>query len=452
MKTSSFIHYIILSAMIAASPLSGTAQQAKSLSVQESVLLATQNNRTLKLNALDISMAGEQVRIAKSLSLPSVHLGAQYMHYFALPAFFGLGANGSNGNGKIPFSRIGGRDQFSGTLNASYPIYNPAAAPSFRSAQLQQQVSRAWYRQSSIDVTADVQHTYIGILVLAERLKLQYESLQRNEKALADSRHLLAQGRGLRVDTLRAYTAVQNLKPDILKINYAIETGKQQLITLMGLDSLTQINLTDSLTVNSPEAIPTENQLYEEALRQRPELQALQLQQQVSAQQTTLAKAARLPVVSVIGQYQIQSQAGKFNFADAYWPSASFAGAQVVLPLFTGHSNHAKVRQAELAQQQSDIRITEAQQALKTTVKQVIANLRETYDRMQTQLTVKETALLSYNIVQYRYEKGVTSRLELTDAELALTTAQLNHLESVFEYLSAMIELARTRGDEEMAK
>jgi len=78
----------------------------------------------------------------------------------------------------------------------------------------------------------------------------------------------------------------------------------------------------------------------------------------------------------------------------------------------------------------------------------VIAHLRETYDRMQTQVNVKEAALLGYDIVQYRYEKGVTSRLELTDAELALTAAQLNYLEAVFEYLSAEIELARTSGKE----
>ena len=71
---------------------------------------------------------------------------------------------------------------------------------------------------------------------------------------------------------------------------------------------------------------------------------------------------------------------------------------------------------------------------------------------MHTQLKVKETALLSYDIVQYRYEKGVTSRLELTDAELALTSAQLNYLEAVFEYRRAEIELARTRGDAGPAK
>jgi outer membrane protein TolC len=120
MRLQSFQFYIILSAIIAVSPLAGLAQQPRSFSLQEAVLQATQNNRTLKANALDISIAGEQVRVAKSLSLPAVQLGAQYLHYFSLPAFFGLGDNG--GNSKIPFSRIGGRDQFSGTLSASYPI------------------------------------------------------------------------------------------------------------------------------------------------------------------------------------------------------------------------------------------------------------------------------------------------------------------------------------------
>ncbi|MCS3799040.1 TolC family protein [Niastella sp. OAS944] len=437
-------YYILLLAMIA--PFTGSAQQERSLGLQDAVLLAKQYNRTLKASALDISIAGEQVRVAKSLSLPAAQLGAQYTHYFALPAFFGFGANGNSS--KIPYDRFGGRDQFSGAISASYPLYNPVAAPTRKAAQLREQVSRELYRQSAIDVAADVQQTYLGILVLAERLKLQQESLLRNEKALADARSLLAQGRGLRVDTLRAYTAVENLKPDMLKLNFAIEVGKQQLITLMGMDSLTQITLTDSLVVNAPIAIPPENELYEQALHQRPDLQALALQQQVSEQQASLARAARLPVVSAVAQYQLQTQASKFDFANANWPSTSFAGAQVVLPLFTGFSNQAKVRQAEMARNQSGIRLTEAQQALKTTVKQVIANLKQTYDRMQTQLNVKETALQGYDIVQYRYAKGVTSRLDLTDAELALTAAQLNYLEAVFDYRSAAIELARTSGNE----
>lgn len=436
----------LLTAALALSAVS-TYTQTLSLSLQDAVAQGVQHNRTLKASNLDVDIAKEQVRVARSLSLPSAGLGAQYAHYFVMPAFFGFGeTNATADKDKIPYTRIGGRDQFSGTISAAYPLYNPSARPSLREAQLQEKASRTDYAGKEIDLVASIKRTYLGILVLNERLKLQHESLQRNQKALQDARSLLAQGRGLRVDTLRAYTSVKNLQPDILKLTYAIDVGKLQLVTLMGLDSTQDVTLTDSLTLKESELVPSEEEVYDQAKRQRPDLQILELQQQIREQQTSLAKAQRLPVVNAVGQYQIQSQARRFDFANAWWPSATFAGVQVNLPLFTGFSNQAKIKQAKLAQQQSNVVLTDAQAQLKTEVRQVLANLRETAARMVTQEQVKETAKLSYDIIQYRYQKGVTTRLELTDAELALTTAQLNYLESVFDYLTARIELDRTRG------
>ncbi len=93
-----------------------------------------------------------------------------------------------------------------------------------------------------------------------------------------------------------------------------------------------------------------------------------------------------------------------------------------------------------------DIIQTEKAERKEAAVKQAVANVHETAARIQTSANVKETALLSYDITQYRYAKGVASRLELTDAELALTTAQSNYLEAVYDYLSARIALEHTIG------
>jgi len=418
--------------------------QTLDLSLQDAVSLAIKHNRTLKSSGIDIAIAQEQRRVARSLSLPAASLGGQYAHYFELPVFFGFGE--TTDKNKIPYGRFGGRDQVSATLAVSQPLYNPAAKPAQREAALQEKASRASYTFKEIDITAAVKRTYLGLLVLNERLKLQHESLQRNEKALQDARSLLAQGRALRVDTLRAFTSVKNLEPDILRLTKAIDVGKLQLVTLIGVDSLQAVTLTDTLSHPGQAALPQEATLYEEARGNRQDLQQLRLNQQISEAGIDLAKARRLPVVSLIGQYQLQSQARNFKFFDASWPGASFAGAQVTVPLFSGNSNLAKIKQAKLSYQQSGIDLTDAYEQLKTEVRQVIANLQETFERVQTQAQVKETARQSYDIIQYRYQKGVASRLELTDAELALTTAQLNYLEAVYDYLNASIELDRTRG------
>ena len=102
-------------------------------------------------------------------------------------------------------------------------------------------------------------------------------------------------------------------------------------------------------------------------------------------------------------------------------------GAQLNVPIFNGFLNKAKVKSSQIQKQQSEIRLANAKEQLKAEVKHVVADLLETSSRIQTRTGVR-TAQLSYDITQYRYGRGVASRLELTDAELALTTAQSNYL------------------------
>ncbi|HMH24465.1 MAG TPA: TolC family protein [Puia sp.] len=419
----------------------------KALSLKEALSQAREHNRDIKIARLDIARSGQEKIVAKSLSLPSAGIGAQASHYFLLPPFFGFGNGGSNGLGnKVPYARYGGKDQLSATLWVSQSLYNPASRPALRRSEQQEQQSSLLLRDKETETEARVRQTYLQILVLGERIRLQKESLHRNQKALDDARSLLAQGRALRVDTLRAFTSVKNLEPDLLKLSYAIEVGKLQLKTLIGSDSAQQIELSDSLVLPTPESIPAEAEVYAEAEKNRPDLRALVLQPGIDDQQILIAAAARKPTVALVGQYQVQTQTGKFDYFNSAYPSTPFVGAQVSVPLFSGYGNKAKVSEAKIVRQQSVIQVDNAREQLRSVVRQAVANALEAASRIQTRITVKEAAALSYDITQYRYANGVASRLELTDAELALTTAQSNYLEAVYDYISARIELDRTRG------
>lgn len=418
--------------------------QPKKVSMEDAVAMTITNNRDIKIARLEIDRSHQQIRVAKSLTLPTVNVTGQVAHYFLEPVFFGFD-NGS-GTDKVSYGRFGGRDQALALLSISQPLYNPAAKPSRIGSQLSERENKLTLTDKEKNIAAQVRQTYLQILVLNERIRLQQESLNRNQKALADSKSLLAQGRALRVDTLRAYTSVKNLEPDLLKLSYAVQVSKLQLKTLIGIDSLEEIELSDSLALQTVDKIPTEEQVYEDARANRSDLQALDLQQQVNDQQIKLAAAATKPNVSLIGQYQLQTQTSQFNYFNAYYPSTPLVGAQITIPIFNGNSNQAKISQAKIEKQQSVIRSKNAYEQLRVEVRQVVASLQETAARLQTRATVKETAQLSYDITQYRYAKGVASRLELTDAELALTAAQSNYLEAVYDYLSAGIALERTSG------
>ncbi|MHA4807138.1 TolC family protein [Flavitalea flava] len=430
-----------------ATALSASGTGTARLSLEEALSLAMAHNRDIQIAGLSVTRSELEKTVAQSLSLPAAGLTGQVSHYFLLPPFFGLGSNGAGSNGdKVPYGRFGGKDQFTASFWVTQSLFNPVARPTLRRSEKAEQQERALLRDKRSAVEAEVRQTYLQVLVLGERIRLQRESLNRNQKALNDAKSLLAQGRALRVDTLRAFTSVKNLEPDLLKLSYSIEVGRLQLKTLIGFDSTQEILLSDSLVLSREVPIPSEDEVYAEAVKNRPDLQALAIQTGIDDQQILLAAAARKPSVSLVGQYQVQTQAGRFNYFDAAYPSTPYVGAQVAVPIFTGFSNQARIRQAKLTRQQSGTRLDNAGEQLRAYVRQSVANTLEAASRIQTRITVKEAASLSYDITQYRYANGVASRLELTDAELALTTAQSNYLEAIYDYISALIELDRTRG------
>ncbi len=314
------------------------------LSLQEALTLASASNPEIRASQLETDKAHQQRVIARSLFLPTVNASALASHYFDLPPFFGFGQTGEDG--KVPYGRFGGKDQLSGLLSAVQPLYNPQAFPSLQRSRLQEQDSRVALQGKQIEVLSSIQQTYLKILVLNERIKLQKESISRNQRVLQDSKSLFLQGKGLRVDTLRAYTAVKNLEPDLARLSYAVQTTKLQLKAQIGVDSLEDLILTDSLVVPNPGPLPAEEEVYAEAKNNNPYYQSLVLQEQISAQQVRVTSGVRKPTLSAVAQYQVQTQTNRFDYGNAYYPSSSFVGLQFSVPLFTGLGNQARVRQS----------------------------------------------------------------------------------------------------------
>lgn len=436
------LKYII--PLVFALPFLGEVRAQQKLSLDEALRLALSNNPELRHGTLEIEKSTQEKVVARSLFLPSVYAGAQLNHYFQLPAFFGFGENSEGG--KIPYGRLGGEDQFGASVSVVQSLYNPLAYPTYQHAALRQQQTSLASKATEIEVLSSVEDLYLRILVLQERIRLIKESINRNEKVLKDSRMLFIQGKGLRVDTLRAYTSVKNLEPDLVKLTYAIKTAKLDLVSLIGIDSLHSFTLTDSLTIPLPEEFPTEEAVYEEVIGNNPGFQMLKVQAQLEKQNVRIASAHRKPTLSAVGQYQVQSQTRDLEYGNAHYPSSSFVGLQLAVPLFTGLSTQARIKQASISKSQSELRVHATGEKLRARVHEAIANSKEALLRLENTSIVQETAQLSYNIIQYRYKNGISPRLELTDAELALSTAQSNYLEAVYDYLSARIELKKLTG------
>jgi len=418
--------------------------QTQVLSLQEAVSLALQNNPEIKVSNLGVSKSIQEKTIARSLYLPNVNVGAQMAHYFQLVPFFGIGGN--NADGKVSYGRFGGNDQAAAFVMASQPLFNASIAPSIKLAKLRNQESNALVEGKRTDIAAAVKQAYYRQLFLKEKKRLLQDRIRRNQLALEDAKSLFSKGKALRVDTLRAYTSWKNLEPDLAKLTYQAETNDFQLKALIGLSLSQQLILSDSIKLVGDRTIPTEAETYETAKLNRADLQIQSLQEKIYAQQVKLANAPARPSVSLIGQYQVQTQTNEFNYSNAYYPSSSFVGLQMSVPVFNGFRNEARSKQATLSQQQSVTQLKYDEEQLHAVVHQAVSNCLESKDRMDITKSIRETAKLSYELTEYRYSSGVSSRLELMDAELAFSFAQSNYLEAVYDYLSARVLLFQVMG------
>lgn len=441
MKSITYYSVALFVALI----IGGPASAQQDLSISDALNLALTSNPELRVSELAVRKAAQDKVIAQSLFLPNVQAGGWVHHYFKRPAFFGFGSTELETE-KIPYGRFGGNDQLGFAITAVQPLYTPLGFASLDMSRITEQHESTTLKAKRVEILSKVKETYLGILVMEERIRLKRESINRNKRVLQDSRLLFLKGKALRVDTLRAFTAVKNLEPDLVKLTYAVETKRLDLKTMMGMESEGDLRLTDSLTIPVPESIPAEAEVYEDVIRNNPEFKVLNLQSQLARQQIRLVSAYRLPTLSLIGQYQVQTQTNQLDFGQAHYPSSSYVGLQLSIPLFAGLSNTARAKQSALGKEQADVKVLNEQKRLRALVHEAIANYRESLLRLQNTAIVKETAALSYDIIQYRYKNGISPRLDLTDAELALSEAQSNYLEALYDYLSSRIALRSLRG------
>lgn len=432
-----FLYFILLSALV-------FAASAQTLTLEQSVSLSLANNPKVKAMELEVASARQQSIIARSLYLPSVSVAANANHYFQRPVFFGFGEQ--TGGDRISYGRFGGEDQLAAGIIFEQALWNPQVFPAIRHAGLREKENELLLQQEQVALVAQVKRTYLQLLILAERIKLKQQNLDRNRKVLHDSRILLAQGKALRIDTLRAYTSMKNLEPEHLKLKNELATASLRLASLIGIDSLHDIAPADSLIIPIPKNLPEESEVYAITKSANPAMMRLSLQESIHEQSSKQIHAQRLPVLALTGQYLIQSQTNNFEYGNIPLPGTSYVGLRLVIPVFNGFSITARAQQSILRENQSTLLLRQAEENLRADVHELVSAYNETLERITIAKTVSETAKLTFDIVQYRYKNGVSSRLELTDSELALTQAQSNYLEAIYDYLTTRIRLFELMG------
>lgn len=412
------------------------------LALTDAVTLAMDKNRDLQVARLEAAKTDQQVREARGYALPLIAASAQYQYYPLRQVSFLPGSFVGQSDDQLATFRVGGSSAFLGGVTISQPLVQPGIRAGIRAAGLARDISDQAISETRARVITDVRKAYLLVLITREQLRLQQQSIQRNEQALKDARSLLAQGRASRVDTLRAYVTIENLRPAVIRLTNEVDIAGTILKRVIGLDDGDALDLTDSLRYEDNPLEQTD--FYGQALQSRPEIHRLELTEKMNQAQVAIREADRRPKLSAVGLLQSQAQTNRFQWTN--WPVSSFVGLQLSVPIFSGFQQLARTSQAEITRKQTATQLANLKEIVRAEVKIARSKAEEAQLRIRTQAQTVSVAELGYRITRDRWRQGIASRLDVTDAELSLTQARANYLQAVHDFLNATYELDRAAG------
>ena len=420
------------------------AAQITELSLAKALQIASTGNRNLQIRLLEERKAAEAVKEAKSFLRPTIELNSSYNVFAERPVIY---LRNEIASPKVNDVKYGGSFAFAGAVTASYPLLNPVIKSNIKLAGINTEIQKQETKNVEEQLVLEISQLYLIIIFHKEERKLLEQSLLRNERALKDSRSLFLQGKNLKTDTLSNYISVQNLKAGISALDNNINVYSEQLKQLMGVEGVVNFIFTDSIESQSLENnYMITSSGFSVAMDNRKDVKIKSLQIEENKVQLQVVKASFKPQLALVAQYQVQSQADNFKFGEYRLPRSSYAGVQLNIPIYSGGRIKNKTTQSALAIQQNEIALAELRNRVQTELVTYSSNLQEAYNQWEIQQQNVAAAEISYSMMNDRYRYGLGTRLELNDAELALTKAKLNNLQAVYNIKIFELHLKKAMG------
>lgn len=207
------------------------------------------------------------------------------------------------------------------------------------------------------------------------------------------------------------------------------DAARATLSMVMGFANLQSYQLVED--TNAVAAPPLNvDDLIATAFSMRPEILALQFQVQ-SANKFRLAQRDQLfpsiRALGVIGDTPFGNAAVANNWYGA-------VGANMQIPVFNGFLYSAQMREARLRAQATSERLRDIRDQIARDVRTSWLNANTAYQRLDVTKQLLDQAKLGLNLAQTRYKMGLGSIVELSQAQLQETQAQISYVQAGYDY------------------
>ena len=284
-----------------------------------------------------------------------------------------------------------------------------------------------------------VKDTYYRVQLAQRRLGLAEENRDRFSRILDINTIRFKKGYIAEVDLIRIRLQMVDFQSQVIQSLQEAESARGELRQLLRLSPKTMLELTTELDFRRID--PDIEKLRIAAQDVRPDIRAKRYTFSQREADLKLAKAYRIPDVTIGAGYAIQGAKGPDN------PGQVALNAGIPLPLF--NRNQGGIRQAEVSVQSAEADLNKTVNLVENEVEVAFRNLVQSRRLVEAYIGgVLEDARSTLTIVERAYERGGATILDLLDAARTSRTIQQNYIEALFTYQHNLFQLESAVGQE----
>jgi multidrug efflux system outer membrane protein len=388
---------------------------------------ALDNNRDLRIAALRIEEAHAQYNIQSADLLPTVNASA----------------SGSRGRSFINGTAVTGASYQVGLGLTAFELDFFGRVRSLKDAALAQYLATGEAHQASrISLIAEVAKAYLAERAFSEQYDLAKQTLEGRETGYKLAKQRFDVGASSALDLRQNETLVQSARVALATLSRQRAQAANALTLLVG-KPLTDLPAAQTLSeqdivADIPAGLPSD------LLARRPDIRAAEQRLQAANANIGAARAAFFPRISLTAGIGTASNqlSGLFDAGTRTW---SFV-PQLVLPIFDAGRNSATL---SLTKVRKNIAVADYEKSIQVAFREVADALaaRATLDdQIEAQRAVQDAQAERLKLSQQRYENGVSSSLDVLDAQRELFSAQQSLIQARLLRLTNAVDLYRALG------
>lgn len=306
-----------------------------------------------------------------------------------------------------------------------------------RSAQSNAQARLQMQRATSDDITLAVDQAFFHALTAHELLKVAQQTLTTRQTTEEQIRALTESKLRSTLDLSLAQVQVSQAQLLLLDARSDEQAAMASLNALLGSVDDTPYELVDP-TPDSPQTPPGNTEdLVQTAVGARPDLAALRNQQAAARQFASAEHALWRPTLSTLAA--VGGAPVRADQIQSSWYGA--AGANLSIPIFNGFAYNARAHEADLRAQAAAEQVRQAQDGIARDVRVSALNAQRAYERIAVSQQLLAQANTALELAEARYKVGLSGIVDLTQAQLAQTSAQIDFTNTRYAYQTALAEV-----------